>query len=529
MSHRGKVHKSAGWPPVDVRATAAIALLLMLHVAGCARPAPTPEIPWLTYDDGVPVFRYTLPVLTVGISENVISRLDESIVDVPQSRYVALPPQTGSSYFEERHAVLRFTFDVHPASSTEAMVLWDSLTDYGTYAAAPGTVTWAAVPPTVQQYGGNELENFLTGAYPHLNREGFPSVALLHDNGRLGAHAYRYTYDNGHLDQISTFGNSSWIVSDLSVRHDGRTGDLGIVGSDDANAVLARLEAIIRHRVGQGPLFEPAVASCHAVTVLYALRAASLLEDAIPGTPDPVTLLDGPRVQESLAQLTAGNVTVDVRILQLPLDDPMIDALARTSRASVDAGGSSVEPIRLFLHANFDQYWISRPGCEAYLMLILHGDALDDPAMNGRAFHDIADRRIAFAVADLSTRTLKESGPLGFQPEPWPNSLFNTSDNYDVVNWIVVHEVGHLFGLPHPQTRTDGSGESDATTHAVATPMSYAVNDRTLSFGETDSLNWQRHQAILLAVQSLEAGQTNVQGLRLLELGRWNQAAFAYG
>ncbi|HET6397980.1 MAG TPA: hypothetical protein VFH47_00320 [Candidatus Thermoplasmatota archaeon] len=337
-----------------------------------------------------------------------------------------------------------------------------------------------------------------------------PPLVILHQ-GRDAA-GYRMTYENGWLDGVRFFGGSEpVIVADVSAPMDRWVGDRQAydlpVATDDLESLAFLVEDAAHYRAVHGGLYPPPLAPCHAVTVLYAVRASGTT-----GLWSPITAaqaLDAARIRARFEELTGDVVHVDVVTKTLPVDDPALDAMLRNVGVAmllpVSQGvADPVELVRGWVERNWESYHVPHDGCEEYVSLVVFGDYLDDTDF-GIAMH-AADRsrRFSFSMASEWARAYAEAGPVGgivYGSRP------AHMGQYDLVTFLVTHETGHLFGLAHPHNHIDADNRRIVWSFSPGlTPMSYQTFDRTTDFGAIDRANWARNRVGFLFAALHEAG-----------------------
>lgn len=100
----------------------------------------------------------------------------------------------------------------------------------------------------------------------------------------------------------------------------------------------------------------------------------------------------------------------------------------------------------------------------------------------------------------------------------------------DMVNYLHLHETGHLFGLQHPhQIETADGSRSNRTFEDVWSSMSYGTHQRVVDVSAVDQANFQRSQAAYLAVEAsdrgLEGEPSFASAIEAIDGNRWGQAA----
>lgn len=401
-------------------------------------------------------------------------------------------------------------------------------------------------------YDANAVEDWLSGRMP---REGIaldantPALVLLHGRDVLPqGHAYRITYPLGWLEPVRLFGERHpLLVLDVSAAEDpyvteppfspertvfgtvfgASTPDaydrpLASGGADAIEALAEAARDAAQYRLLQGSAVPVSAKPCHAVTLLLAVRATSATE-AMADHKAAEESVDVPLLDAAWENATgAANVEVDLRVLRLPAEDPMLDAVSRGS-----LGGA--EAVKAWVSANWAQYWVPHEGCEAYVTFLVFGDAGDADSF-GIAMHDVAaDHRVAFIVINDATRLRDAwSGPA--------REVVSTGDPSRVPDWVTylyAHETGHLLGQSHPHNIAldDGTLGTDRSFSSVWSAMSYQTDDRISDFGAVDRANHLRNRAgsiVQAAVaQGLQDTPRFAAALDALSRHRWKDAGDA--
>lgn len=369
---------------------------------------------------------------------------------------------------------------------------------------------------------GSAAEAWLAAHLPRFGVAVDPNRTVLVLPALEGSHAWRYDGNLGHLDGVRAFGERHPILGlDLTARADPYvTGGTAYRQAVEPSSLAERAATAIRdathHRLLQGPIYPQTVLPCHGVTLLLAVRATALT-DVLPGFTPASAAVAEERLARHFANLTGMPVHVDLRVLRLPVDDPVLDALSR-DRVELSA-------IRLWLEQNWDRYWVEHPGCEPYVSFALYGDLTDAEALfAGIAMHDVGDgRRISYSIVGELTRLNAEGPTAAPQPGRDPNEWFNR---------LFSHETGHLFGQRHPHDITKvGSGGSNNAFSSVWTTMSYQVRGVVDDFGAVDHANFARNRAgyVLQAAvaQGLDGTPQYQEALEHMAHLRWEAAAGA--
>jgi hypothetical protein len=335
-----------------------------------------------------------------------------------------------------------------------------------------------------------------------------------------GKHAWRYHGNLGYLQPVRTFGERfPFIAIDLTA-----DADPYVTGGVDyrqpakptslAKVAVPAIEDVTHHRLLQGPIYPQTVLPCHAVTLILAVRATALT-DVLPGFTSADSAVAAERIGRHFGNLTGMPVFVDLKVLRLPVDDPVLDALSR-ERVELSA-------IRLWLEQNWANYWVAHEGCEPYVSFALYGDLTDAEVLfSGIAMHDVGDsHRFSYSIIGELTRFNAEGPTATQQPGRDPNEWFNR---------LFSHETGHLFGQRHPHdiTKVSGSAGNNAFS-SVWTTMSYQVRGVVDDFGAVDHANFARNRAGYVLQAAVAQGQDGTPefqtALEHLAKGHWQAAA----
>ena len=372
--------------------------------------------------------------------------------------------------------------------------------------------------------GANAAEEFLAanllpaGATWDANR---PSFAILHGQANLDeGHAWRYEYPSGWLEPVRAFGERyPLLVYDVSARPDPyvtenrlspegvffRTvfGDnpvkpynfpLAAGGEETVGHVAELVRDATHYRLLQPALFPVSTKACHHVTLVFGIHSTSLTEAADLGR-QARSLVDVDGVRSSFMNLTGDDVTVDLKVLMLPEDDPALDALMRSAGNGVFVAFPFMDATRAYLDQNWEKYVTKAPGCEEYLQVMLFGDLATKSDFGGVGTYDVkADRRISFSIwPELGRIRSTWEGPA----KDVVNTNEPSQDIWNLLNVLFAHEVGHTMGMHHPQHKTDLDGTSPQldTFQSVWSVMSYETDWRVHDFGDLDTANWQRNRA----------------------------------
>lgn len=464
------------------------------------------------HDDGSYALDVPVDVVLVGFDDGVAQDLSARLSPEPVEHasltfYRTFPPDP-----EDPRMPLSAGTDVLPARPTADYRVHDAPD-----ALFDDLVAYLESEATVEDgiYDANLAEAWLAeqiDARVVPVDEDRPIIVLLHGRDALGDgpgdHAWRYSYANGHLQPVRVFGERQPLVAmDLSAEPDPwvaarqapKAYDEPVPPSGDATLeALQRAVVDITHfRVLQGAIYPITTRPCHAVTLVLGIRAGATTEH-LPGYARAEEMLDVDGLEAGWENVTGqDNVHVDVKVLMLPHEDPVLDAVSRGSLATLDV-------FRWWLDTNWEDYWVEHEGCEPYVSFLVYGDAVD-PISFGIAMYDVErSHRISFSAAeDLSRLRQMYAGPA----EDLVNTRDGSRDAWDFMNLLYSHETGHLLGQRHPQdiTTTDG-GRGTWSLNSVWTAMSYQTYDRTVDFGAVDRANYLRNRAGFLLQEAVEQG-----------------------
>jgi hypothetical protein len=400
-------------------------------------------------------------------------------------------------------------------------------------------------------FDGNVLEDWLATELPGqgvpLDTD-TPALVFLHAGGGLPeGHAYRYSYLGGYVEPVRLVGERApLLVMDVSAAADpyvvarppspegiafgtvfGRAEPqafdrpLARGGADVVEVLREAAVEATNYRLLQGSLYPPTTLPCHAITLILGVRGAALTE-VLPGYTRAQGAVDAASLDRAWENITGrGTVEVDVRVLRMPLDDPVLDAVSRGGLGTLDA-------LRFWLDANWQRYWVAHEGCEPYVSFLVYGDAADADSF-GIATYDVQrSHRVSFAVVNEATRVRDEwRGPAA--------DLAGTRDasraKMDWVNLFFAHETGHLIGQQHTHNIQRAGSDLPGTRwsfSSVWSAMSYQTDDKTLDFGAVDRANYHRNRAgyLLQAAQAegLEGSTVWKGATQALAAYRWAEA-----
>ncbi len=361
-------------------------------------------------------------------------------------------------------------------------------------------------------HDGNQVEDWLAAALPEAGFDldtNRTTLVLLHAGE--GGHGYRFHGGDGWLEPVRIFGERhSVLVADVSARPDPYAGTSRSYAAPLEVNDIGEMEDLVRDithfRLLHGPIYPITDKPCHGVTLILGVRAASLT-NILPGFTSAQDAVDVPRMESHFRNLTgADNVFVDFVPLQLPVDDPVLDAV---TRESVD-----LDAFRFWLDENWESYWVPHEGCEPYVSFALYGDAFDQEALfSGIAMYDVGDgHRISFSIVSDQTR-IRSEWP-GFV-EPIDQIVSTAREGRSTDYWfnrLFSHETGHLFGQAHPHNAIEHGGQNYNGFSSVYDTMSYQVRGVVDDFGQVAQTNFLRNRAGWLLGQAIEADLQNADG-----------------
>lgn len=538
----------------------ALAALAMLVTAGCIATPSQPLDPAASLPIGVPAlvrlledraFEVEVPVRVVlvgfdaGTAEALQAKLTPARIDhdfLDATNTISDPQaliETGTGLYPN---------PVVPIARYEVSSVAPEV--------ASGLLAFAAASKVegtdLTLYDGRAFEDHL--AQVLMPQAATPVFVIVHGGDVLDAeHGWRYTYETGWLDRVRIFGGRLPIlVLDASAQSDpyvvrttmvpsvplpstpftGAPGEPAAYnmplerGGEAVVEALAQASTDAAHyRIVQGPIYPVSTRPCHTVLVYVGVRATSVAH--LVGAADPASLVDTATLTSGFANLTGAPVTVEARVVQLPIEDPALDAATRNDL--------NYDLFRAWADMNWATFF-EDDGCEHYLNTLLVTDAAEN--VHGIALMDVErNRRISFSWVDDETRLREDDGsplagsPLATRPESRTASRWAT--------FLVAHEGGHLFGQTHPHNAiydepVEGEREASPMTFAFSSTwdsMSYQVVDRVSDFGGIAQANFQRNRAGFAIgearAQGLEGSPEFAQALALLGQLRWKEASDA--
>lgn len=349
-------------------------------------------------------------------------------------------------------------------------------------------------------------ERLPAAGYPIV--EARPPFVILHAGDELPVgHAWRYAYTHGYLEPVRTFGEKlPLLVTDVSARPDpyvtgylldrdpnspprGKAYDYPLPpgGSETLEALDELVVDATHFRFLKGAIYPITTKPCHQVTLILAVHATTV-DEKLPGGRPAKEWVDLEGLKSGWENLTGDEVRVEFKILTLPQEEPVLDALIRGAGT-----GFTLDHLRWYIDENFAKLVEADPACEQYLGLTAFAD-LANPSGYGIAMYDVKrSHRIAFGIWPEIYRVADSDGPI-------IKAAGRSDPSRPLSNWINLlfsHEVGHILGQHHPQHLVTGEGRVRQLNsfESVWSVMSYQTVDRLNDFGKNDQAQWQRNRA----------------------------------
>lgn len=425
-----------------------------------------------------------VPVFVLGFPENVAQDLAQKLLAAPELRSGnALVPQPMPVVITPT-AAWQANFDAFLATAVVA---------------GHGADTG---------YAGAILDGTAIEAYLQANLDALHPVPaglnrlVVMDTGHRN-HAYHYTGDVGWREPVRAFGeHSSLLVWDPHADVDPWVGQTPAIHAPVAGASASHIAQWVEHAIAiralQMPIWPPTTLGCHAITVVLAVRNTAITPTVL-GLQSWDETLNLPALEATYENLTGDEVHVDVKVLQLPVDDPALDAITRENSARTITQN--------YLSLNFDDYHVAHEGCEPYLSLVVFGDLVDQRTQsNGNAVMLANGHRISTSLVAENVRIFSEA--IGYN-QVWDESttferVGPGADPHAWFTWVVAHETGHLFSLPHPNYSTGSQSFSDPGFASTWNVMGYQMRRIVTETSLVDTNNFARNQAAYAVLENVD-------------------------
>jgi len=491
-----------GLQGVTMRTVLLAAATIFVAACGSSEPAEPKiqEVP-ARWKDGRLLVDVPIRVVLIGFTEASAGKLRAELkpLRVKQASTWYPPPypvDESSTPLASEWAPLPINpaahFDVREASPRVESAFHGALQEAGSTDAGP-------------LFSANRVEDALAGA---LAAEGLldpaaPTVVMVN---LPVPHAWIYQTSGLYpMQPLRTFGErESLLVLDPSAYADAFAGSGGYndpVRTSDTETLADFVRDAVQFRLLQGGLYPVSTAACHAVTVLVGKR----LSAADLAGLDPGEVTTAP-IEAALRQLTGVPVYVDLKVLNLPVDDPALDAASRASSRF-----TTHDVVRVWLDQNWETYHVDHPGCAEYLTSIFFYETVQPEASPLDLFVNTSTAGgIALADGDPERRVAISWFPdrviWGYDSNYCLPQGCPTDDYWPWVDYTLVHETGHLFGLRHPHdvTYEYGTAGSSRAFSGNWSAMSYRIGPAFVEFSAVDRNNWLRNRAAF-ALQEAEA------------------------
>lgn len=512
-----------------------------LEPQNATQQAPELDLPVL--EDGIVKMDVRVPVVLIGYPDEAAAALEERLDSEtvahgtgdfnqvlppdPEEGVEGNAPLMGTSMDVPIHPTARY--DVQPVDDTFEANLTDRLPE------------WRLPRENVALYDGSALEAYLADTLPEAGFEldpNAPTIVLLHlDALDIDLHTWRYDFPHGYLTPTRIFGEqtpmlimdpsatmidneslSEQVVNNATGEEHDHYGDRLSTSGQDLEEIAGMVREATHYRILQGSVYPTPLADCHAITLITAYRPTSIGEAGVAG-PTAEELFHPNEIQAAFENLTGSTVHVDAKLIELPVDDPVLDALSRGEFGTLEAQ-------RFWISQNWEDYWVPHEGCEPYVSFVLEGDAASaSSGIIGIGTYDASKSyRIAISwVNDVVRYGVVDPASPAVEDDP-------SMGHWNWVDYLHAHETGHIIGQRHPHdvSRDDGSGTSQAYDD-VWSVMSYDTDGRVIDFGVIDQANWQRNRAAFVVHAAQEAGLTDEpafqQAKELMAQYKWDQAA----
>ena len=332
-----------------------------------------------------------------------------------------------------------------------------------------------------------------------------PTVVLLHlKRFGIAEHGWHIQGETGHRAPVRGFGERyPLVVLDPSAVEDPWVGsnaeDFTRYTEASDTPVIARfVRYLTEFRLLQGPLYAPSQKPCHAITGIMAVKSTTSIAENFLRPVSEALVVE--RIQTSFEQLTGTDTYFDLKLIDLPQDDLVLDLITR-----LEYGG--FELLKGYLTENFERFHVDHPGCAEYLSIVVENDAASVPGWvvlyGYGAYDDDRDSRISASwVNDIYRLLADVESPLCI-------SNCNTKEYLNLWEYLFAHETGHLLGQRHPHDVSSRSAEASSSDafSSIWSNMSYQNEGRWIAFGQIDRNNWLRNRASLALLEAYEAGR----------------------
>lgn len=492
------------------RLNACITLLLAAFITACGTgqppsaqtrdaAAPTPKATFAEWVDGRLTIDVPVQIVSFGLSEDEAAALDAELGQYQVNHGYSdlnqvLRPDPTSEPLERGPAALL------PLMGESAVNPMLPTAIYEVQAAPAALVeefqtALASVKLSETRLDANAMEDWLAEALP---RHGFainpdaPTLVIAHLQAfGISGHGWKIQGPTGSVEPVRLFGERQpLLVMDPSAVPDPYAGTaqpyMNPTASGDAATIASYVRAATEFRLLQGPIYPVSQAPCHAITAIMGIRPTSLAQ-ATPFLRSVEDALIEERIKQSFDNLTGTDTFFDFKIINLPVDDPVLDVLSRGEFPLF-------EVMRGYLSLNFDQYHVNHEGCERYLSVVFQSDAAAVPGggiIGIGTYDDSPGHRISMSwVHEIFRLTFDPESPVGIL----------SGDGKDYLNWweyLFSHETGHILGQRHPHDISSGGGSvtSNDAFSSIWSSMSYQQDGRMIDFGAIDHNNWSRNRA----------------------------------
>lgn len=507
--------------PLDATSASPGSTGAVAHATGSTGPVPQapptsecvpPVLPNVTADatvgsDGTLRMNLPITVVLVGFPTETTSRLQAAL---PSFEFTRTHPEYDLPHGTQP-MVPNIVYDVRELPPERTKEFFDTLKPVaaGSPAILDGNLAESALASTLRCAGVPLREELPTFAIVHLG------------NHRVGDHAYAYRGEgspgfNGlGLSGIRTFGGAEpLLILDASASQDpdsyygygGRNHERPIQLSDAAliSVLHDAVASATDHRLVHSLARRVTVAPCNSFTVVLGRSAGALDERQVLLHPDDIA--------EEFRNVTGLPASVHTVELQLPVDDPALEALVRLTAAAFMTiqgpdllgqlapvpqehfrivGGQAIEAAATawgqWVDLVWNSYVVVEPGCTPHLAFMINPDpSVGNPF--GWGFAPTSPGGHSFVVGARG---------LAIQDNAVSQAVFGGGDGG--FDGLVSHEFGHSIGLNHAQNAWNGAVD-DYSFASDRDVMSYRWGGSTITHGAFD-------KAILMRARAAEAVQ----------------------